>query len=377
MTHADAPTRPLIAEPRSFLAEQARSVAASAAGRAQALDEAGAFPDEEIRALHRLGLLHAPFPPALGGQDLGSPPGDPLVLMDVLGALGRGSLALGRLYEGHVNAVKLIRLYGSSENLSLVKDEADAGRLTGVWMAEDGTALALRGEGDGRRLDGRKILASGAGHIRRPLIAAMTDSGSQMVLPLVDDRDRVDLSGWTAAGMKATATGTVDFSGLSIEPAAILGKPGDYLRSPHFRGGAWRVMAVQLGGVEALIEAYRRQILAAGRDGDRMQRARFAEALAAAETARLWVREACLRAETSDAAPDGIDAYVDLMRNTVEAAALAVVSLAQKSLGLRAYLAPNEIERIARDLETYLRQPALDASRESAAAFFFHQPLFS
>ena len=34
-----------------------------------------------------------------------------------------------------------------------------------------------------------------------------------MLLPKVADAGRVDLAGWTAQGMKATATGTVDFSG--------------------------------------------------------------------------------------------------------------------------------------------------------------------
>ena len=374
MTHAIS-EKTNIVKYRHGLIQHAGAVSALAISRHAMLDSDGAFPDLEVRELHERGLLHAPFPLSMGGNDLGSAPSDPALLAEVLATIGQGSLPLGRLYEGHVNAVKLVRLYGSSDNLALLKIEADDGFLTGVWMAEDGRSLFLKGEGPKRRLEGCKILASGAGHIRRALVAAKASEGSLLMLPLVPGLDRADLSGWTPAGMKASATGTVDFTDAAITSREIVGRPGDYMRPPYFRGGAWRVMAVQLGGLFALLESYRDQITGSGRDGDRMQRARFAEAVAAAETARLWVREAARLAESPEADPAEIDAYVDLMRGTFERAALLVVEQAQKSLGLKAFMHPNPIERIVRDLTTYLRQPNLDGSSDSAAAFFFHQPL--
>ena len=48
---------------------------------------------------------------------------------------------------------------------------------------------------------------------------------------------------------------------------------------------------------------------------------------------------------------------------------MRAVALAQKAIGLKAFLRPNPLERVIRDLTTYLRQPALDASLLSAAAF--------
>ena len=65
---------------------------------------------------------------------------------------------------------------------------------------------------------------------------------------------------------------------------------------------------------------------------------------------------------------DAIDAYVDLARNAFEGAALRVVALAQKAIGLKSFLRPNPLERLIRDLTTYLRQPNLDVSLMSAAA---------
>ena len=77
------------------------------------------------------------------------------------------------------------------------------------------------------RLVGRKILASGAGHIERPLVTATDEDGRRlMVLPKLRASDRADLSGWTAQGMRASATGAVDFTGIEIDAS----------RDPRTRG---------------------------------------------------------------------------------------------------------------------------------------------
>ncbi|GAV36515.1 hypothetical protein ROTAS13_04202 [Roseomonas sp. TAS13] len=60
-------------------------------------------------------------------------------------------------------------------------------------------------------------------------------------------------------------------------------------------------------------------------------------------------------------------AYVDLARGAVERAGLAAMELAQRSIGLGAFLRPAPVERIARDLATYLRQPGPDRALTSAA----------
>ena len=156
---------------------------------------------------------------------------------------------------------------------------------------------------------------------------------------------------------------------VTVNEDEIVGKPGDYMTSPWFRGGAWRVIAVQLGGVEAILDHYRDQLAESRNASDPLQLARYGEALIAAETARLWVRQACRTAEDPGADPSFVDSYVDLARNAFEQAALRVVAAAQKAIGLRAFLRPNPVERVIRDLSTYLRQPALDASLTSAAAF--------
>src|SRR5205085_2300453 len=105
----------------------------------------------------------------------------------------------------------------------------------GGFPAEDLADLARLGllaaplprAAGGYRLEGRKTFASGAGHVIRALVTARTEPGApplMLVVPL-DPGTRHDLSAWRAQGMRASATGTVDFSGLAIGPDAILGGP--------------------------------------------------------------------------------------------------------------------------------------------------------
>ena len=216
----------------------------------------------------------------------------------MLRLIGSGSLPLGRLYEGHVNALGLVLRYGCREQVLLVAGEAREGRLSGVWNTDDREGLRLVVERGRYWLEGRKILASGAGHIERPIVTASDDGGGRfIVMPRLRSGERADLSQWTAHGMRASATGSVDFSGLSVEAIEIVGSDGDYERQPAFSGGAWRFAAVQLGGMERLFELLRTHLRSTGRGGNSHQAARLGEAALAVETARLWVERAAIVAE--------------------------------------------------------------------------------
>jgi alkylation response protein AidB-like acyl-CoA dehydrogenase len=83
------------------------------------------------------------------------------------------------------------------------------------------------------------------------------------------------------------------------------------------------------------------------------------------EGARLWVEEAGRRAESGagDAA-----AYTNLARGAVERAALDLLELAQRSVGLQAFMQAHPLDRLCRDLATYLRQPGPDGALAAGAA---------
>ena len=335
------------------------------------LDCDGAFPKAEIVALHRARLLTASLPVELGGVQ---PSGVELAVL--LRRVGSGSLPLGRLYEGHVNALALVVRYGDATQAERAASEAGDGQLFGVWNTDDPQGLKLLHDGRNRRLVGRKILCSGAGFIQRPLITATDESGRRlMVTPKLDGADRADLSRWTAQGMRASATGTVDFTGLSVEDRDIVGGDGDYERQPFFSGGAWRFLAVHQGGMETLFRLLRQHLNRTQRGGDPHQAARLGEAGICVESARLWVERAAEIAHGPSAAsaPDRTVAYVNLARLAVERAGLALLELTHRSIGLQSFMRPNPIERFSRDLSTYLRQPAPDRALTNAAAWILDQ----
>ena len=361
--------RPAAPDPATAVAAL-RRILPEIAARAAALDHDGAFPAEDLAALHAAGLLRAPLPAAAGGHGLGTEPAGAAALAATLRLVGRASLPLGRLYEGHVNALRLVLRHGDPGQRAAAAHDALTGHLFAVWNtdAPDGTALRLHPEpGGGLRLTGRKILCSGAGFAARALVTARAapEDPPQLLLVPLPPGQRADLSTWTAQGMRASASGAIDFTDLILPVNSRLGRPGAYEAQPDFSAGAWRFAAVQTGGIEALAEALRDHLRRTSRHADPHQAARLGQVAIAAETAHLWVEAAAQRAEAAD--PHDAEAYVNLARLAVERAALDVLELAQRSIGLMAFLRPNPAERIARDLATYLRQPGPDRALTAAA----------
>jgi alkylation response protein AidB-like acyl-CoA dehydrogenase len=356
-----------------LLQGRAREVGEKAFARAGAYDEDGAFPDADVNALHESGVLTAVLPVSYGGAGLSG-----LCLSEVLQSIGSGSLPLGRLFEGHVNALELVLRYGDQEQVDLIAEEARAGKLFGVWNTDDANGLRLIHRYGRSWLEGRKVLASGAGHIERPLVTATDENGRRLiVLPRLGAPARADLSRWTAHGMRASATGAVDFTDVEIDRIEIVGGKGDYERQPWFSAGAWRFAAVHLGGMKRLFDLLRKHLQETNRGQDPHQAARLGQATMAVETARLWVAQAASSTEAplGSRAPDQLVAYVNLARLSVEAAALELMQLVQRSVGLQAFMRPNPIERISRDLATYLRQPGPDRALTDAAAWILAQPV--
>jgi len=250
-----------------------------------------------------------------------------------------------------------------------------AGALSGVWGADDAEGLKIEEGGEGGDvLRGRKILASGAGFVTRPLVTAKGEAGQQMCLLSLEPDYPNDIEGWQAQGMRATATGSVDFTGQCVGAREYIGRPGDFMRQPHFSGGAWRFCAVHAGAAERLVELFRDHLRASGRGEDAYQLERLAKCVADATTARFWVENAARRLASDDDA-DGTVAFVNLTRMVVERSSLNIMETVQRGIGLRAFIRPHDVERICRDLATYLRQPVPDLAMSDGARTFLNTPL--
>jgi alkylation response protein AidB-like acyl-CoA dehydrogenase len=338
------------------------------------LDETATFPHAEFAALSSLGLLTATIPASRGGAGFGCGEAGALALLRLFVLLGRASLPIARLYEAHVNALQLIERYGTPAQADAAAGDAAGGHVFALWVTDPQAPLALKPHGSGFMLEGGKAFCSGAGVATRALITAATETGTRMLVVSLEPGTRVLPSPIKLGGMRAAITGSIDFSGMQIAPDALLGRAGDYLREPVFSAGAWRGSACALGGLSALLELHRAEVLRRRRDADPHQRARFGQLLIVHETARLWMREAALRACLEDGPVDEIVSYVNLARIAVETACLDALRLTQRSLGLGAFIAGSPVEVLSRDLATYLRQPAPDETLDKAAEYYFQVP---
>ena len=368
-------------EPRLATPAQAEAAAAKIAPRlfaqAAATDVTGGFPTQEFEWLRATGLLTIVLPAALGGANLHSAAATP-PLLQVLRHVGRGNLAVGRVYEGHLNALLLIQRLGSAAQVTRYAADARAGRLFGVWNTENpAEGVRLEALPNGRyRLHGAKTFASGAGQLARPLITGALPEGrgwQLFVLPADAQAPALDRSFWQPLGMRATASFRADLTGLEIGPEDLIGSPDAYYQQPAFSGGAIRFAAVQLGGAEAVFEETRDFLRGLDRTDDPYQRQRLGEMALALESGLHWLRGAAENAARPAAAtPDGAEAtvaYANMTRTAIEKICLDMLHLAERCVGARGLLQPLPFERLHRDLTHYLRQPAPDAALADVGRF--------
>lgn len=356
---------------------QATKIADLAFANASAIDCQGAFPAEEFKLIASSGLLAVPLPREHGGLGLGTEAGGTLQLLMLLKQLGRGNLSVGRVYEGHINALQLIHTFGTPEQMkACAADARDRHKIFGVWNAEAEDGVKIIPIGDGRyRLEGSKTFASGSGYVERPFVNGVLPDGSwQMcIVPMDEVRTVADPSWWQPSGMRASASYKVDFSGVELNSFALIGAPGDYHRQPWLSGGVIRFASVQFGAAEVLFNLTREYLRDLNRTGDPYQQARVGKMAIAIESGNLWLRSAA--AIVDEYAPvfggyptspnekaNMLVAYANMVRTAIEGICIDVMQMTERSVGTRGLLPPNPIERIVRDLTLYLRQPAFDAA---------------
>ncbi len=353
---------------------------------APATDIEGAFPEDAFRWLAEAGLLAITLP----GQALDFTEGRTAQLLNLLKRIGSANLAVGRVYEGHINALYLIHLYASpNQRLRWYADVTERQCLFSVWntQAADGVRIDAI-DPITYRLSGSKTFCSGAGWIHRPLITGelmVTDAngasqqGWQMVVIPIEQVDPIVQyeEFWQPLGMRASASFKLDFTGVNVSNDDLLGSPGDYFRQPYFSGGAIRFAAVQLGGAEALYEATRRFLAGMNRTNDLLQQTRLAEMAYLIESGNQWIRS--VGDKTDGWLAEGADwttivAYANMTRTAIEEICLRVMPLAERCVGARGLLRPHPFERIHRDLTLYLRQPAPDATLVDIGKFVLNSP---
>lgn len=340
-----------------------------------ARDDTYCFPSATMRALAAAGVQRAVLPHYLGGSGLGTVASSWRALLELLLVLGAHHLSVGRLVEGHINAFALLWRYGDQVQRLRLVDYVEHGGWLGVWNAphpDESCWLEAR-DGAGLVLRGRKAYASGAGGIERPLITATDPSGALRMVWLPYEAVTIEKDSWQACGMRATCSATVHFAAVDIEPRELFGEDNAYHEEPHFSGGAWRFLAVQLGAATQLVHLVRQQLVKQGRADAHYQRARLADCTVAVESARLWVMAAAREVERENHTPETARSAVYrtcAARMAVDQCIAAVLADCQRSIGLRMHFTTSPLERLSRDLQTYLQQPMPDANRDRVGQAF-------
>ena len=332
-----------------------------------------AAPLDDLQRLHRIGLLVAAIPVRLGGLGLGTDPGCHLPLLRILSLLGGADIVLGRLFEGHLNALIMIASYGTELQLKQASCDAADGMLFGVWNT--GVAEPLRltdGSEDMYTFSGCKAFASGAAFVRRPIVTAeWLGHGWQMTLPKMESPAvslHIDINqeSWRPLGMEGSESYTVNFTGVAVTADDLVGVSGDFYRDPLFRGGAIRFAAVQAGAVIRLHRLFAEWLESRGRGNDPYQVARLGEIAVRSQAAVLWleraasVAEQCLQPEATKLATERMVECANMTRVAIAEIATYVMQCIVTGVGAHGLLQPSPFEKIIRDLTMYLRQPSPD-----------------
>jgi alkylation response protein AidB-like acyl-CoA dehydrogenase len=323
---------------------------------APTLDSGNSSLGASIEVLRDAGLLAAPLPYSLGGQNWAADDDNSIQLHDILFALGSVDLSVARVFEGHVNALRLIGLYGSRVMQTATWSVAKEGALFGVWGADGSHPVRINGP----VLQGEKIYCSGLNHVQYAVILAKNKHHkTQMVLSDVDQPSRSDMSMWQSSGMRGTGSGKYDMNGISANQNTYIGEADIFFKEPHCQGNLWRLCAIQAGCMSSIAAEFFGFVMSFGDKTSEVQLHRAALTKGHARTAQLWTRscadDAILSASINARIVNNL-----LCREMVEHAAEQLMILSKRGMGLRAFVIPNHIERQIRDLSVLLRQASLD-----------------
>jgi alkylation response protein AidB-like acyl-CoA dehydrogenase len=269
--------------------------------------------------------------------------GDTVRRWTALARWGRADLPVGRLAEGHVDAVAILHELGGHPH-------PDA--LYGVWAARPGGRGAdLVGAPGVRRLTGTVRFCSGARGLDRALVVAAAAEDMWLVDVALDDPGVRPIEGtWRAAGMRGSDTLDVVFDDVAVPDTALVGSPGAYLQRPGFWWGGAGVAAVWLGGAAGVLD----DVLdgAAGADAHRL-------AHVGALHAELQAVDALLvrTAEAIDADPASshrTEAWT--ARAAAERVCRSAIDVAPRAAGVVGLASSATLSARLADLQIYVRQ---------------------
>ncbi len=124
--------------------EIARNMTKSAMAEAAETDFVESFPAETLKFITETNLHAAPLPTKFGGVGLGLEKDTTLEMLRLLKHFGYGNLVVGRVYEGHFNALLLLKLFANEKQFEkYAADVVEKNKIFGVWNTEAGDGVKI------------------------------------------------------------------------------------------------------------------------------------------------------------------------------------------------------------------------------------------
>ena len=253
---------------------------------------------------------------------------------ELVRAVAQADGSVGRIVDGHYNAVERIELLAAEPLRSAHLEEVAAGqRWLGVWGADpapgEGEPARVVRAGDELTLEGVKTFCSGAGGLDGALVVARDGEARRVAYVDLSAGVEIDRSWFAAAGMRASESHLVRFHGARVH--ALLGGPDELLRDPWFGRDAIRTAASWAGIADAARAAALEALAPRALAGDDLAALAVGRIDTHAQTIDLWLAEAGRRA---DAHPDAAMRACSVhLREAVARAAQAIVDEALRAAG--------------------------------------------
>jgi alkylation response protein AidB-like acyl-CoA dehydrogenase len=327
------------------------------------------FPADAMQLLYEESLLQINLPKRFREK------AERIPVYETLCKIGKCNLSVGRIYEGHLNAINLIKDHGSESQKEYFFQQAKIGKLFSVWNTEmSSEALTAQSSPGKLKMNGAKTFCSGGLQIDHAIITAEVDGDKQMlILPLKEYPKLIeDWSLWNPMGMKNSVSCRIDFLGLEVSSDLKLGKLNAYQQQPWFSGGAMRFAAVQLGGAEALMHSAIDHLNAQNKSNDPYQQQRMGTMAILVESGKFWLQKA---QEIDDNQKNYTSAeivnFADMMRSAILNISEEILQLTERSIGVQGFMENHPMEQVYRDLKVYLKQPGPDLALKNVGAYTF------
>ncbi len=326
------------------------------------------FPEEAFKILRKNNLMQLPRFRKL--EVLNESFNETKIIIENLISVGCADLAVGRIYEGHINALLIIDIYGTEEQKNTYFNDAKEGKIFGVWNTERlFEALSYKMNLDNFDLKGAKTFCSGSLNILRPLITANDTQGKQMFILRLEDYPELqeDCTLWQVVGMESTVSHRIDFSNIKVQKGQRIGLCNDYDREPIISTGAIRFAAVQFGCAKAIVEITLNHLRRNGRISNSIQNSRIADFGILLQTGQLWFDGYHNLNSTNH---DKHINYVNMLRTDILRICESILSLSERAIGIQGFLKHHPFEKKFRDLKVYLKQPNPDLVHKKIGQYY-------